>query len=505
MGYGNVASGNVVQMGQYLWLGLIVTLDQINNPPNGTPNFTFVYSFDIVVTTDSGTNPTYQMPVDVTGTYSYNSKPASTSPFTDNFANLNAWTVVDGTWTLVGNGAQGTSSTEALMYAGSASWTDYQITAPVTISAGGEAAIVFRYNDQNNFYWAGLGCWGNQYSISKSVAGTDSEITNSGTSASNPAGTYTLEVVAQGTTISFYVDNVLELTTTDSSLTSGAIGFRTYDSTMQVGNVDVSSVTTPTPISSPNPPTATTSPAPSPTTTTSVASTPTSTVPASTANPTSTSNPTPSATASPSTATSPATAQSVATASPASTGTSSPNPTSTTIPATTTPTPILGSSIVITYSINKVQKLYNGVTFDVPQQGYVFAQMDVTINNNGYDSFSTNLSWFKAVANKIEYNPDLIDTNNWNNIDLLDNGTFSGTFVFQIPTGATITALNYSGKTSSLRNYNIIYLKTGTAITPEIPAAITPILVTLMLIGGLLCAVIFRKTRTVKNAPSTFC
>ncbi len=95
--------------------------------------------------------------------------PTQTLPFTDNFANLNAWTIVDGTWTLMSGGVQGSGSSEALMYAGSTSWTNYQVTAPITISAGGEASIVFRYSSSSSFYWAGLGCWGTQYSISKMV------------------------------------------------------------------------------------------------------------------------------------------------------------------------------------------------------------------------------------------------------------------------------------------------------------------------------------------------
>jgi len=86
-------------------------------------------------------------------------KIAPALPFSDNFANLNAWTVQDGTWTVVSGGVKGTSSFEALMYAGSKSWTDYQVAVPVTISAGGEASIVFRYSDSNDFYWAGMGCW----------------------------------------------------------------------------------------------------------------------------------------------------------------------------------------------------------------------------------------------------------------------------------------------------------------------------------------------------------
>ena len=112
-----------------------------------------------------------------------------TLPFTNNFANLNACTIVDGAWTTITNGAQGSSPSEALMYSGSTTWTDYQITTQATVPAGGEASIVFRLGDSNNYYWAGIGCWKHQYSISKVVGGKYSEIKSSGTATSNSAGT----------------------------------------------------------------------------------------------------------------------------------------------------------------------------------------------------------------------------------------------------------------------------------------------------------------------------
>ena len=278
--------------------------------------------------------------------------PTPTLPFTDNFANLSHWTFVDGTWTLISGGVQGTgsASSEALMYAGSSSWTDYQITAGVTVPAGQFAGIVFRYTDSNNYYWAGIGDWGNQYGISKVVGGVYSEIVGSGTASSNGAGTYTLEVVAQGSTITLYVNNVLVLTTTDATFASGAIGLRTYQTTMQVGSISASTPTptptptpslsptatpTPSPTASPSP-TPTASPSPTPTATPTPSLTPTPT-PTATPTPTPSPSPTPSPTPTPTLTVSPTTNP---TANPTQAPTTNPttNPTQQPLSSTTTPT-----------------------------------------------------------------------------------------------------------------------------------------------------------------------
>jgi hypothetical protein len=171
--------------------------------------------------------------------------------YSDNFANLSSWTIVDGTWNIMsGGGAQGSSpSGEALMWAGSKSWTNYQITASVTILAGGEGNIVFRFGDPNNFYYAGMGDWQHQYSISKIFNGVPSEIVGSGVEQSNGAGTYTLMVVAQGNTIKLYVNNVQVLTTTDNTFTFGSVGFRTFASIVQVKSINVLSLPSPLTVS----------------------------------------------------------------------------------------------------------------------------------------------------------------------------------------------------------------------------------------------------------------
>jgi hypothetical protein len=50
LGKDNVVTQNPLAPGQYLWLGITVTLTQSNVPTTGTPNYSFDYSFDIQVT-----------------------------------------------------------------------------------------------------------------------------------------------------------------------------------------------------------------------------------------------------------------------------------------------------------------------------------------------------------------------------------------------------------------------------------------------------------------------
>lgn len=71
LGYNNLATSLNIGAGQYLWLGLVIEIGQTDLPhyPIGPPNFTFSYSFDIVVTATSAGLTTYQHAIQVTGTY----------------------------------------------------------------------------------------------------------------------------------------------------------------------------------------------------------------------------------------------------------------------------------------------------------------------------------------------------------------------------------------------------------------------------------------------------
>lgn len=126
------------------------------------------------------------------------------------------------------------------------------------------------------------------------------------------------------------------------------------------------------------------------------------------------------------------------------------------------------NNIAINFSSYTVNQIYNGFTYDSPNSGYTYAIVNLTITNNGYDSFDTDPLYFSATTNNIGYNIDF-DTytlKNWNTESILNGGSFSGALVFQIPVGTTIQSMSYSGFTSTYQNYNIVW--NGQASTPTI-------------------------------------
>ncbi len=93
---------------------------------------------------------------------------------------------------------------------------------------------------------------------------------------------------------------------------------------------------------------------------------------------------------------------------------------------------------------------------DTPDAGNVWLVINMTINNKGYEEFSANPFYFSVVINNIEYSYDLetYSYGNWNTINILDGGSYTGTLVFQVPSSATSFTLQYErfGET-----YHIVY------------------------------------------------
>lgn len=174
----------------------------------------------------------------------------------DDFNNpaLPGWTALSGTWTasagtLTGNAGD---AIEALFVGGDLSWTDYEVKslvariAPAGVGVAYDAAVVFRYKDPNNFYWAGLGCWGHFASISRVVNGVFQELVFSGVDTSIVDGQkYELKIVAKGTTLELWVNNTPTLTVTDGSHLTGGVGFRPFGAISTYDYIDVSVPTTP--------------------------------------------------------------------------------------------------------------------------------------------------------------------------------------------------------------------------------------------------------------------
>jgi hypothetical protein len=132
----------------------------------------------------------------------------------------------------------GSSSTEALITADNTNQTNYEVTMNTIINGGvtkNESSIVIRYVDANNFYWMGVGCWGHQFSIGRTLNGVPMEIASSNSDSNVQLGvTYTLRAVANDNILTLYVNENQVLQIADNSFSSGAFGIRTFDSSMQV-------------------------------------------------------------------------------------------------------------------------------------------------------------------------------------------------------------------------------------------------------------------------------
>lgn len=140
----------------------------------------------------------------------------------------------------------------------SGDWSNYNVIAEGRISvnqpsASRDLGIVVKYVDASNFYWVGLGLWGHQYSISRCLNGVYSELASAGLDSALVLGqTYRLKVVANSNgLIELWVGvganstpvKVLEFT--DTSISSGSVGFRAFDTMVEWDFVDVAENTVP--------------------------------------------------------------------------------------------------------------------------------------------------------------------------------------------------------------------------------------------------------------------
>lgn len=158
-------------------------------------------------------------------------------------------------------------------------------------------------------------------------------------------------------------------------------------------------------------------------------------------------------------------------------------------------------SINISYNTQIKNSLDFGLL--TPKNGYDYVLVTMTITNNGYDSFSTDSAWFSVVANNITYNPDFAtySDENWTDVQINNGGTYSGTMVFQIPSGQSISSLSYSGISDIMNNqtfefepYNIVWSYQPVATASPSPSPTIPefsSLVTLIMLMAISTVVSF--------------
>ncbi|MFK4343553.1 MULTISPECIES: family 16 glycoside hydrolase [unclassified Paenibacillus] len=162
------------------------------------------------------------------------------------------WTAGSGNWSVVadGNGStyQQSSRSESHSVKGNASWTNYSVQADVYVddfNGSNRVYVAGRYTDSNNFYAASLyNKKGGALEIRKKVNGSMKTLATNNKYKLDTNTWYRVKLELSGSEIKMYVNDQLELTATDSSLASGAIGLVTSKAVAQFDNVIVSGAST---------------------------------------------------------------------------------------------------------------------------------------------------------------------------------------------------------------------------------------------------------------------
>ena len=181
----------------------------------------------------------------------------STILFQDNFETGTAagWNATAGTWSVVLDGSNhvyrnSNTSGDNWSYNGSAAWTDYAIEAlikPLTWNSGGIARIFGRWQDANDWYYVNLTA-DNHIQLRKSVNGTFTDLAPQKSFTVSKGTWYKVRLEMVGTTLKAYVNDVLQLTATDATFSSGLIALGGFNNTAEFDNVVVYDLTGPAPV-----------------------------------------------------------------------------------------------------------------------------------------------------------------------------------------------------------------------------------------------------------------
>ncbi len=173
----------------------------------------------------------------------------STTLFSDDFqdGNGNGWSRSSGTWVVVTDGSlvfrQTGTSADSRARAGSTSWTNYSVQArvkPIAFNGSNRyVGLIARATNSNHFYYLAL-TNGNQLVLAKRDG--DTSTTLASRSFTVTAGTfYTLRIVAQGSSLTAFVNGTQQLAASDSEFTAGAIGVAAFFASASFDDVVVTS------------------------------------------------------------------------------------------------------------------------------------------------------------------------------------------------------------------------------------------------------------------------
>jgi hypothetical protein len=121
--------------------------------------------------------------------------------------------------------------------------------------------------------------------------------------------------------------------------------------------------------------------------------------------------------------------------------------------------PPVTQKITITYSSMTTTQIGTGYFPDKPDPGNVFLVLDMTIKNQGYDSFSTNQFYFSVIVDNVEYDTAFVTEldNELKLVDVLDGGTVRGKLAFEVPN--KVTTLGFEVVYGAWNDYNIEWVR----------------------------------------------
>lgn len=154
------------------------------------------------------------------------------------------WSPISGTWNVVTDGTkvykQTNTTGEALSVAGDATWSNYTVEAKVKLYdaiANNGTGIIGRYFDNSNYYLLRLVTTG-KVQLYKKSAGAFTLLQEANLTVSTNT-TYTLKLAMSGSSISGFVNGSQMVSTTDTGISSGKIGLRSYNQTASIDDVAI--------------------------------------------------------------------------------------------------------------------------------------------------------------------------------------------------------------------------------------------------------------------------
>ncbi|MDR6550927.1 S-layer homology domain-containing protein [Paenibacillus qinlingensis] len=172
--------------------------------------------------------------------------------FSDDFedGDIEPWISSTGAWSIIEDNGKvlsggNTTNTSLITANAGATWTDYTFEARTKlplINGQENGGLLFRVQDETNFYMYRVNAKSKKLELFKSVNGTMTAVAE--TPFTPAKQWYTVKVTVQGNTVKAYVDGVLMTSWTNpiQELTTGGIGFRTTSAKVLFDDAVVSAI-----------------------------------------------------------------------------------------------------------------------------------------------------------------------------------------------------------------------------------------------------------------------